>query len=132
MPSEADQTQAPNSVASVASDTAETASHAYEVDSRGATDERETKSARPVPVAISDLGLKDGDLIEVSWQVEMADGNKEYVWWKAALSVAERGEYTLTYEPRHGFDVDTRRVVFSSQTVLWDADLRDFLDWRCV
>uniref|UniRef100_A0A7S3ETI3 Tudor domain-containing protein n=1 Tax=Haptolina ericina TaxID=156174 RepID=A0A7S3ETI3_9EUKA len=98
-------------------------------------DEESNKSARPEPVLIDTLGLAEGDRIEVAWQVEMTDGTEETMWWAATLSTvtdeeAVGDEYVLTYEAQHGFEVEQRRVVFSSDTALWDAVLRELLDWR--
>ena len=68
------------------------------------------------------LGLTEGDRVEVSWQVEMTDGTEEVVWWGATVNAAAEGEeYVLTYEAQHGFGVESRRVIFSSETALWDA-----------
>jgi len=90
------------------------------------------KSARPEAISIESLGLSEGDRIQVSWEVEMTDGTDDFVWWGAKLSAVddEPSVYMLTYEAQHGFGEEQRRVIFSSETALWDAQLRELLDWR--
>ena len=95
------------------------------------------KCARPAAVPVATLGLVLNDRIEVSWDVEMTDGTEEAVWWTAtivSLGGEEGGEEepVLEYAAQHGFTSERRRVVFSSESVIWDAGLKENLDWRCV
>lgn len=93
------------------------------------------KCARPAAVPISTLGFVLNDRIEVSWEVEMTDGSEEAVWWTATIvslggDEGGEGDPVLEYEAQHGFTSERRRVVFSSESVLWDAVLKENLDWR--
>ena len=61
--------------------------------------------------------------LAVAWEVEMSDGRDEVVWWAASLVSDEEeggdGGAHLTYDPKHGFDAETRRVVFLENSLLW-------------
>jgi len=94
----------------------------------------ERKVAKPSGVALATLGLRNQERIEVLWDVEMDDGADEKVWWGAVLQAEEThgevGEAQLVYEAQHGFDVETRRVLFLGGRLLWDTALRDRLPYR--
>lgn len=94
----------------------------------------ERKVARPEGIALTTLGLRNQERIEVLWDVEMDDGADEKVWWGAVLQAEEApgevGEGQLIYEAQHGFDVETRRVLFVGGGFLWDTALRERLPYR--
>ena len=65
------------------------------------------------------------------WEVEMSDGTDESVWWGAVLTeAADEESAMLTYEAQHGFESETRRVLFMQGSFLWDANLRETLPYR--
>jgi len=92
------------------------------------------KVPRPSAIPLAELGLSVNDRIEVSWEVELADGTEESVWWLATIIGETEGldrSVDLEYEADHGFDCERRRVVMSSNGILWDALLHENLEWRC-
>ena len=69
-------------------------------------------------------------LLAVLWEVEMSDGTDESVWWGAVLADSSDEGTMLTYEAQHGFETETRRVLFTEGSFLWDAGLRESLPYR--
>ena len=84
-------------------------------------------AAKPDGVALSELGLAAGQRVEVSWEVEMTDGTEESVWRGATLSVPDgdsaAGRAMLLYDESHGYSKETRWVLFTSASALWDSVL---------
>ena len=84
-------------------------------------------ATKPDGVALSELGLAAGQRVEVSWEVEMTDGTEESVWWGATLSVPDgdsaAGRAMLLYDESHGYSKETRWVLFTSASALWDSVL---------
>ena len=76
---------------------------------------------------VAELGLATGQRVEVSWEVEMTDGTEESVWRGATLSVPDgdsaAGRAMLLYDESHGYSKETRWVLFTSASVLWDSVL---------
>ena len=84
-------------------------------------------ASKPDGVALSELGLAAGQRVEVSWEVEMTDGTEESVWRGATLSVPDgdsaAGRAMLLYDESHGYSKETRWVLFTSASALWDSVL---------
>ena len=96
--------------------------------------EAEAAAALPTGMPLSELGLTTGGRIEVLWEVEMSDDTDEKIWWGATLLEAEGeakvGEASIRYDGRDGFAEETRRIVISSGSRMWDTDLNEGLPWR--
>ena len=103
-----------------------------------APDEASRKVPKPSGVALEAVGLSLSQRIEVLWEVELTDGTEESVWWGAVVeapSAADeeapgQGAAQLVYEAQHGFEKESRRVVFTEGSFLWDAALRERLPYR--
>lgn len=93
-------------------------------------EENARKLPRPTPTSLSALGLDINSRIEVSWDVTDADGSEESVWWPAKIVENNEEDIILEYDEQHGFNLERRRVIFYSEHLLWDALLRENLEWR--
>jgi hypothetical protein len=93
-----------------------------------------SQAAKPEGKSLKDVGLEVQSKVEVLWEVEMSAGADEAVWWSASVAPDpesdEVGATRLVYVPQHGFDEETRRVVFLAGSYLWDCALKERLPYR--
>ena len=90
------------------------------------------KVVRVEGVALSDLNIALGSTIEVLWEVECENQEDESVWWAATVEADgdDVGAASLVYVSQHGFEQESRRVTFLSNSYLWDAQLKEQLPYR--
>jgi len=96
-------------------------------------EEGSVKVARPEGVPIADVGVALGATVEVLWDVELDDGSSDSVWWAAKVgepTEEEAGAARLVYVADHGFEEETRRVLFLDDNHLWDTGLKEPLPYR--
>ena len=96
-------------------------------------EEGSVKVARPEGVPIADVGVAMGATVEVLWDVELDDGSSDSVWWAAKVgepTEEEAGAARLVYVADHGFEEETRRVLFLDDNHLWDTGLKEALPYR--
>ena len=96
-------------------------------------DSTEAPSTPPADISPLDLGILAGQRIEVAWDVVMDDDSNEKVWWGGTIDQLvghAPAAWAITYEARHGFEVEERQVIFCGERQLWDCKLRELLPWR--
>jgi hypothetical protein len=82
-------------------------------------------------VSLDVLGLRDGDRIEVSWNVgEEGEESDEHVWWPATVRGGEGPAYVLQYEQLGETPAEDRRVTFLAPDTLFDLTERKSTPWR--
>lgn len=95
----------------------------------------ETKLLKVEGAPLESLQIAVGDTVEVLWEVECENQPDESVWWSSTVeadddAAAEPGSARLTYVAQHGFERESRRVVFLAGSFLWDAQLKERLPYR--
>uniref|UniRef100_A0A7S2JJ40 Tudor domain-containing protein n=1 Tax=Haptolina brevifila TaxID=156173 RepID=A0A7S2JJ40_9EUKA len=98
------------------------------------TVEPPSQVARPSGQPLDAIGVAIGGTVEVLWDVELDDGSADAVWWAAKVeadaSEDEAGAARLVYVADHGFEEETRRVLFLEGSFLWDTGLKERLPYR--
>lgn len=97
--------------------------------------EKRAKTEAPLDLAVT-LGYKDGDRIEVEWEIENDNEDKTVHWWGATLlkhdgrtedSVAIR---QLLYDPYKDFESSKEDVIFLGDDLLVSPDSQNQLKFR--
>lgn len=106
-----------------------------EEDAASSPAEKRAKTEAPLDLAVT-LGYKDGDRVEVEWEIENDNGETTVHWWGATLlshdgrtedSVAIR---QLKYDPHQKFESSVEDVIFLGSNLLVSPDSQNQLTFR--